>query len=132
MIVLLIIIALVIVPASVAFLSDTSLFSRAWVTPAFGIGAPIIHSRRAISTRPVFGARNVRPSERGEFYYYNLVNYLRVTHVLDDGSVIAIARDNERLCFSPDDTRFRKAGLVERLIYRWRFPHLQPDRINDD
>ena len=123
MIVLFVIVVLVVVPAAVAFLSDTSLLSRALTTPAFGVGAPIVYSRQAMSAHPVFGARDVQPSERGEFYYYNMVNYLRVTHVLDDGSVIAITCDNKRLLFSPDDADFRKAGLIERFIYRWRFPH---------
>ena len=124
MIVLFVLVVLVAVPAAVAFLSDTSLLSRPLITPAFGIGAPVVYSRQAMSAHPVFGARDVQPSERGEFYYYNLVNYLRVTHVLDDGSVIAIAGDNKRVWFSPDDAHYRKAGLIERLIYRWRFPHL--------
>jgi hypothetical protein len=124
MIVLFVIVVLVIVPATVAFVSDTSVLAHAFIRPAFAIGAPIVYSRSGMSTHPVAGARDVHPSERGEFYYYNMVNYLRVTHVLDDGSVIAIARDNKRLWFSPDDNHFRKAGLIERLIYRWRFPHL--------
>jgi hypothetical protein len=124
MIVLFVFVLLIIVPAAAAFLSETSLLSRAGITPAFGIGAPIVYSRRAISTQPVSGARDIRPSERGEFYYYNLINYLRVTEVLDDGRVLAIARNNMRLCFSPSDSSFRKARLAERFIYRWRFPHL--------
>lgn len=122
MIVLFVLVLLVIVPAAVAFLSETSLLSRAIITPAFGIGSPVVYSRRAISTQPVSGARDVQPSERGEFYYYNLVNYLRVTEVLDDGRVIAVARNNKRLCFSPNDSRLRKARVTERLIYRRRFP----------
>lgn len=122
MIVSFVIIVLVIVPAVVAFLTSSS--PRTLIRPVFGIGAPIVYSRRAISNQPVFGARDIRPAERGEFYYYNLVSYLRVTHVLEDGSVIAIARDNRRLRFTPKDADFRKAGPVERLIYRWRFPHL--------
>jgi hypothetical protein len=120
MIVLFVLVVLVIVPAAVALLSDASILSR----DPFGIGAPIVYSRQAISTQPVSGARDIRPSERGEFYYYNLVNYLRVTEVLKDGRVIAIARNNKRLCFSPSDSHFRKARLIERCIYRWRFPHL--------
>src|SRR5215471_21049933 len=124
MLILFVLIVLVVVPATVAFLSETSLLSRAIATPAFGIGAPIVYSRQAISTQPVSGARDVRPSERGEFYYYSLVNYLRVIDVLEDGRVIAIGRNNKRLCFLPSDAHFRKARLIERCIYRWRFPHL--------
>src|SRR5215471_15859670 len=120
MIFLFVLVVLVIVPAAVALLSDTSIWSR----DPFGIGAPIVYSRQAISTQPISGARDVRPSERGELYYYNLVNYLRVIEVLKDGRVIAIARNNKRLCFLPSDAHFRKARLIERCIYRWRFPHL--------
>lgn len=64
------------------------------------------------------------PSERGEFYYYSLINYLRVADVLDDGRIIAIARNNKRLWLWPNDSQLRKARLLERLLYRWRFPHI--------
>jgi hypothetical protein len=109
--------------AAAAFLSKTSLLSRALTTPAFDIGAPVVYQRQEVSTHPVANALNVRPSERGEFYYYSLVNYLRVTHVLDDGRIIAITRDNKRLCLSPNDSQLRKAHFTERFIYRGRFPH---------
>ena len=122
MIVLLIITFLVLVPAAAAILSERSILSHVRTESAFGVGAPIVYSRRAISTQPVSGARDIRPSERGEFYYYNLINYLRVTEVLEDGRVLAIACNNVRLCFSPGDSDFRKARLTERFIYRWRFP----------
>ena len=124
MIVLFVVALLVIVPAAAALLCQTSFLSRAAITPGFGIGAAVVYSRPAISTQPVSGARDIRPSERGEFYYYNLVNYLRVTEVLDDGRVIAISQNQKRLCFSPSDSHFRKAGLIERFIHRWRFPRL--------
>ena len=119
MIVVFAVVVLVIISAAV-FLSHRSIVSR----DPFDIGVPIVYSRQAISTQPISGARDVRPSERGELYYYNLVNYLRVIEVLKDGRVIAIARNNKRLCFLPSDAHFRKARLIERCIYRWRFPHL--------
>jgi len=78
-------------PAAAAFLSKTSLLSRALTTPGFDIGAAVVYQRQEVSTHPVADALNVRPSERGEYYYYSLVNYLRVTDVLDDG----------RICFTP-------------------------------
>jgi len=111
-------------PAAAAFLSKTSLLSRALTTPGFDIGAPVVYQRQEVSTHPVADALNVRPSERGEYYYYSLVNYLRVTQVLDDGRIIAVTRDNKRLCLSPNDSQLRKARFTERFIYRWRFPHL--------
>jgi hypothetical protein len=120
MIVLSVLILLVVLPAIVALLSEASLLPR----PTFGVGAPIVYSHRESSTHPHLDARDLLPSPRGEFYYYNLVNYLRVTDVLDDGRIIAVARDNKRLCFWPDDSQFRKARLTERFFYRWRFPQV--------
>jgi hypothetical protein len=122
MIILFVLILLVLLPAAAAFLSETSLLSRTVTAPAFGVGAPIVYQRQEISTYPTGDARDVRPSAHGEFYYYSLVDYLRVTHVLDDGRIIATARDATRYCFWPNDVR--KARLTERFIYRWRFPHI--------
>jgi len=124
MTVLIVLTVLILVPAAAAFLSETSLPSRAIITPGFGVGVAVVYQQRGISTQPVANAHEVRPSERGEFYYYSLINYLRVADVLDDGRIIAIARNNKRLCLWPNDSQLRKARLLERLLYRWRFPHI--------
>jgi hypothetical protein len=87
-----------------------------------GIGAPLVDRRQEISTLPVADAVDLRSSERGEYYYYSLVNYLRVTRLLDDGRIIAVTRDNKRLCLSSNDSQLRKARFIERTIYRSRFP----------
>ena len=50
------------------------------------------------------------------------MNYLRVTQVLDDGRIIAVTRDNKRLCLSPNDSQLRKARFTERFIYRRALP----------
>jgi hypothetical protein len=90
----------------------------------FDIGTRVVYQRQEVSTHPFVDACDVRPSARGEFYYYSLINYLRVIEVLEDGRIIAVARDNKRLCFWPNDSQLRKAGLTERFIYRARFPHI--------
>jgi hypothetical protein len=123
MIVLLVLVLLVILPAALGFVTELSFFSRAMIVP-FGVGTPVVYQHPEISTQPEADARDVRPAARGEFYYYSLVNYLRVVEVLEDGRVIAVSRDHTRLCFWPNDSQFRKARLRERFIYRWRFPHL--------
>jgi hypothetical protein len=64
------------------------------------------------------------PGERGEYYYYT-INYLRVAEVLGDGRIIAVARNNKRLCLPPNDSSLRKARLAERLIYRPHFPRFR-------
>jgi hypothetical protein len=121
MTVLFLFILLIILPAALALLETSNVLSPV-VTSAFDVGAPIVYSRQGMSTRPVSNAHYISPSERGEFYYYTLINYLRVAEVLDDGRVIAVARDNKRLCFLPNDSHFRKARITERLRYRRQFP----------
>ena len=122
MIVFFIFILLVILPAAAAFSSQGSIFPRAPMTPAFDIGARVIYQRQEISTRPSADAYDISPSERGEFYYCSFVNYLRVLEVLDDGRVVAVARDNKRVCFWPGDSKFRRPCWTERLTCRRRFP----------
>lgn len=112
---------LVLLPAIAAFLSERSFWQRS--VPVFSIGTPVVYRQEEVSTRPAPNACDVRPAERGEYYYYSIINYLRVAELLGDGRIIAIARNDERLCFWPNDSSLRKARLTERLIYRFRFPH---------
>ena len=113
---------LVLAPAAAALISEGSRWHRSLIRPAFSIGAAIIYRQEAASTQPAADARDIRPATRGEYYYYNIINYLRVTEVLGDGRIIAVARNHKRLCFWPNDSALRKARLNERLFYRQRFP----------
>lgn len=122
MTVLLLLAFLVLLPAAVALLSETSLFRRAFAKPAFRIGAAVVYRQEEVATCPVLGAHDIHPAERGEYYYYSISNYLRVAEVLNDGRIIAVTRNNERFCFWPNDSCLRKACLTERLIYHLRFP----------
>jgi hypothetical protein len=110
---------LVLLPAAAALVSEASLRQR---RPAFSVGAAIIYLQEVASTRPTADARDIRPAARGEYYYYNIIDYLRVTEVLGDGRIIAVAHNDKRLCFWPNDSALRKARLNERIFYRQRFP----------
>ena len=122
MTILFIITFLVVVPATVALLSEGSPWSHPWTNSAIAVGASVIYRRQEISANPGPDAVDVHPSARGEFYYYSLVKYLRVVEVLRDGRVIAVERNSNSVSVLPNDSRLRKARLTERLIYRWRFP----------
>ena len=108
--------------AAGALLSDISFWQRTSLKPALRIGAPVVYRQQEVSTCSTADARDVHPAERGEYYYYTVINYLRVAEVMADGRIIAVARNNKRLCFRPNDSGLRKARLTERLIYRPRFP----------
>ena len=124
---LLIVTLLVILFAAGAWFSETSFWQHASPKPAFRIGAPVVYRQQEVSSHPAADARDVHPAERGEYYYYTVINYLRVAEVMADGRIIAIARNNQRLCFRPDDSSLRRARLTERLIYRPRFPRVRDD-----
>ena len=114
---------LVLLPAAAALLSQISLSQRPPAGPAFSVGAPIVYLQEEVTSCPASDAQDIRPSERGEYYYYSILNYLRVTEVLGDGRIIAVARNHERLCFWPNDSSLRKARLTERLFHPLRFPN---------
>jgi hypothetical protein len=124
---LLIVTLLVILFAAGAWFSETSFWQHASPKPAFRIGAPVVYRQQEVSSHPAADARDVHPAERGEYYYYTVINYLRVAEVMADGRIIAIARNNQRLCFRPNDSSLRRARLTERLIYRPRFPRVRDD-----
>lgn len=122
MTVVLLVAFLVLLPAAVAFLSQISLLQRGATGPAFTVGAPVVYCQEEVANCPTSDAHDIRPSERGEYYYYNILNYLRVTEVQRDGRIIAVARNHERLCFWPNDSSLRKARLTERLFIARAFP----------
>jgi hypothetical protein len=125
MTVLLLLAFLVLLPAAATLLSQISLLQRAATGHALSVGAPVVYLQNEVATCPTSDAHDIRPSERGEYYYYSILNYLRVTEVLGDGRIIAVARNHERLCFWPDDSSLRKARLTERLFHRCAFPILE-------
>ena len=116
---------LVLLPAVAAFLSQISLLQRGPTESAFTVGAPVVYLQEEIANCPTSDAHDIRPSERGEYYYYSILNYLRVTEVLRDGRIIAVARNHERLCLWPNDSSLRKARLTERLFHPRAFPILE-------
>ena len=80
-----------------------------------------IGNKKSLLTPPLTHAMSIRQSVVS-IYYYTVINYLRVAEIMADGRIIAVARNNKRLCFRPNDSGLRKARLAERLIYRPRFP----------
>lgn len=114
---------LVLLPAAAALLSQIPPLTRADTGSVFSVGAPVVCLQEEVTNCPTSDAHDIRPSERGEYYYYSILNYLRVTEVLGDGRIIAVARNHERLCLWPNDSSLRKARLTERVFHPLRFPH---------
>ena len=122
MTVLLLLLLLVALPAFTAFWAE-----RRWQYGGLNllsIGTPVVYHQYEASTRPVRGAHNIQPAERGDFYYYTIINYLRVAEVFADGAIIAVSQNRQRIYLAPNERNLRRASLAERLIYRPRFPRI--------
>ena len=84
----------------------------------------LVYRKPKVSARPGPRARNVQASEKGDDYYYEVDKYWAVADVRDDGELIAVTRTGKQVHLQPEDEHLRKAGLVERILHRNRFPSL--------
>jgi len=82
----------------------------------------LIYRKAKVSPRPGPRARNVLPSEKGENYYYEVDKYWAVEDVLEDGRLVAVTRTGKHVTLTPADEKLRKARLLERVLFRRRFP----------
>ncbi len=122
----LLLVILVVLPASVGFLISRGHFSlgRHFLRRRLQPGVPIVYRMAESSTRPGPEARDIRPAERGDLYYYLIKKYWRVEEVLQDGRIVAVTPLMEHHYLRRDDPNLRKANLLERLRYGARFPRL--------
>ena len=84
----------------------------------------LVYRKSKVSPRPGPSARNVQASEKGDDYYYDVDKYWTVANVLDDGRLVAKTRTGKQVYLTPEDENLRKAGWLERLRYRRRFPSI--------
>jgi hypothetical protein len=125
MLVLLLLVLLVVLPAIISTLSARGRisFGRHLLRGRLQPGAPIVYRVVESSTHPTAEARQIRPAERGELYYYLITKYWRVEEVLQDGWIVALTPLMEHIRLRRDDPNLRKANLFERLRHGARFPH---------
>lgn len=112
---------LIALATGVGFLVLSGRFLRRRLQP----GAPIVYRMAESSTRPPGPeAREIRPAERGELYYYLTIKYWRVEEVRPDGWIVALTPLMEHHYLRGNDPNLRKANLLDRLRYAARFPYL--------
>lgn len=115
---------LVLIPACAGFLlfkEGRFRFSDGGLQP----GDPLIYRKDKVSLHtPGTRARNIWAAENGEHYFYEVDKFWAVSDVLSDGRLVAVTRTGKRHCLDAGDRNLRKPGLVERLRYRSRFPHI--------
>lgn len=88
------------------------------------VGDAVVYRKQKVSALPGPRAYAVHPAGQGDTYCYFVDKFWTVENVLRDGRIVVTTRTNKRHYLRRDDPHLRKAGLIVRLRYRNRFPHL--------
>jgi hypothetical protein len=94
-------------------------------TKSFRPGDCVIFSLHRRSTHPRLGAKEIQPERHGEGYLYLVDDFWLVTQSRGAQVVVKTSRGRFHL-LETDDTRLRLASWWQRLIFRHRFPKLEP------
>lgn len=87
-------------------------------------GDHIIFRRTEISRRPSLHAKRIRAAARGDDYAYLVEEPCTVRSVFPDGTVDAMGTEGRAFSLTISDPRLRKAGMLDHLFRRQRFPEL--------
>jgi hypothetical protein len=88
----------------------------------FTVNDCVIYHQPETSTHPTPWARDVHPSEHGDFYTYVIEKYWRIARVNADGTLEAVSRSGRTHRLRAGDPLLRKAGLWRRMLNRRLFP----------
>jgi hypothetical protein len=88
-------------------------------------GDSIIYRKQKYSTHPCPRAYDVHPTSQGDSYSYFVDKFWTVENVLRDGRVLVTTRTHKHHYLRSNDPNLRRAGIVARLRFRKRFPHLE-------
>lgn len=90
--------------------------------PKYVIGELVIYRKAKASPHPGPRATDIRPSEQGEDYLYEVDKFWRVVDLPDDEHVTCVTRTGKLHVILREDPCLRKASWWERWRYRERFP----------
>jgi hypothetical protein len=88
------------------------------------VGDAVIYRKVKASPHPGPRATDIRPSEQGEDYLYEVDKFWTVRAVQPTGHIECVTRKGKVHTIRPDDLNLRKATWWERWWYRDRFPVL--------
>ncbi|MCS7048555.1 MAG: hypothetical protein NZ483_04590 [Verrucomicrobiae bacterium] len=90
--------------------------------PEYAVGELVIYRKAKASPHPGPRATDIRPSEQGEDYLYEVDKFWRVVDLPDPEHVTCVTRTGKLHVILRDDPCLRKASWWERWRYRERFP----------
>jgi hypothetical protein len=88
----------------------------------FKPGDYVIYRKQKFSLHPGPHAKDVRPCPQGDFYSYEVDKFWLVVAVERTNKITVCTRRGKRLILSADDPALRRAGWLERFMFRHRFP----------
>ncbi|WP_231746738.1 hypothetical protein [Maioricimonas rarisocia] len=91
---------------------------------SFKPGDWVVYRKTKFTPHPGPRAQDVHPTQGGDDYVYSVDKFWTVAEILEDGQLVLQTRRGKTHTISPEDPLLRKAGFLERLIYRERFPRL--------
>jgi hypothetical protein len=85
-------------------------------------GECVVYRKTKYTTHPGRRATRVWPTPNGDYYSYCVEKYYRVIALCPENAVLVVTRKGKRRTLSADDPALRRAGWLERLLLRHRFP----------
>jgi hypothetical protein len=95
----------------------------------FSPGDYVIYRKQKCSVHPSLHAKEVWPCRHGDFYSYEVDKFWLVVAVECSNKVIVCTRRGKRLAIDATDPALRRAGWLERLLFRRRFPVFKVEHL---
>jgi hypothetical protein len=92
----------------------------------FKPGDWVIYRKHKYSVHPGPHAKGITPALHGDSYSYQVDKFWTVIAVQADDQIVVRTRRGKQLTLSVDDPALRRAHWWERLLFRSRFPVLEP------
>lgn len=90
----------------------------------FRVGDHVVYHKSKMSTQPGPRAADVRPLRHGDGYSYFVDKYWTVSSVIDDHTIEVKTRTGKRHKLDIADPSLQKAGTVQNLLFKNRFPEV--------
>jgi hypothetical protein len=92
----------------------------------FKPGDYVVYRKKKVSVHPGPHAKRVYPAPNGDTYSYDVDKFWTVVAVQPNNEIVVCTRRGKRLIVNAADPALRRARWLERLLFRRRFPVLQP------
>jgi len=88
----------------------------------FNPGDYVIYRKQKFSVHPGPHAKEIRPCPQGDSYSYEVEKFWVVIAVERSNKIVVCTRRGKRHTIDAGDPALRRAGWLERLLFRRRFP----------